>query len=123
MNTTKIIYWLTTGLFTIQFTITAILNLMHHPEAMTTIRLLGYPDYIASFIGGAKLLGLAVIFVPQLKRWREWGYAGLIIDAALAFYSFAASGNVKPAMIAAAVAITLLFTSLIFGNRLLLQKK
>lgn len=118
MNTTKIIYWLATGIFTIQFTATAILNLMHHPEAMTTIRLLGYPDYVAGFIGGAKLLGLAVIFVPALRRWLEWGYAGLVIDAALAFYSFAASGNTKPEMFASLVAITLLFTSFLLRKQI-----
>lgn len=122
MNSTKIIYWITTGLFGAQFSITAVLNLLHHPEAMTTIRLLGYPDYVATFIGSAKLLGLAVIFVPQLKRWREWGYAGLVIDAVLAFYSFAASGNLRPEMAGSVVAIALLFTSLLFGERLLVQR-
>lgn len=118
MNLTKIIYWITTGLFAAQFTITAVLNLLRHPDAMATIRLLGYPDYVATFIGSAKLLGLAVIFIPPLKRWREWGYAGLCIDAALALYSFVASGNTRPEMAAALVAIVLLFTSLILGQKI-----
>ena len=41
---------------------------------------LGYPAYLASLLGAAKLLGVIALGVPGLPRLKEWAYAGFSFD-------------------------------------------
>ena len=48
---------------------------------------LGYPIYLAPFLGVARILGLVAILTPKYPRLKEWAYAGLAFDIIGAIYS------------------------------------
>jgi len=41
---------------------------------------LGYPAYLSTILGGAKILAAVVIAAPRLPRLKEWAYAGVLIN-------------------------------------------
>lgn len=91
MKTTKILYWVFTGLFAFMMLGSAIPDIISMPMAVKGIHDgLGYPVYFVPFIGVAKALGVIAILVPGFPRLREWAYAGLVFDLIAAAYSLMA---------------------------------
>jgi uncharacterized membrane protein YphA (DoxX/SURF4 family) len=41
---------------------------------------LGYPEYLLTILGIAKLLGVAALLYPGMPRLKEWAYAGFAFD-------------------------------------------
>ncbi len=77
----NISYWIFTGLFAGFMIFSAIPDLMVTSQAVDIVSTqLGYPKYIISFLGVAKLLGAIAILVPGYPRLKEWAYAGLVFD-------------------------------------------
>ncbi|RPD38636.1 DoxX family protein [Chitinophaga barathri] len=93
MKKTKIFYWIVTGLMAAFMGLGAIYDASGAPEAVAYVTKLGYPAYIAQFLGVAKILGLIAILVPGFPRLKEWAYAGLIFDLIGAMYSHFMSGD------------------------------
>jgi uncharacterized membrane protein YphA (DoxX/SURF4 family) len=61
---------------------------------------LGYPSYMISFIGVAKLLGVIAILIPGFPRIKEWAYSGLFFDLVGATYSaIAVNGFMLPMLV------------------------
>ena len=88
MKTTKILYWVFTGLFAFMMFGSAIPDVISHPEAVKGMHDgLGYPLYFVPFIGVAKVLGVIAILIPGYPRLKEWAYAGLMFDLIGATYS------------------------------------
>jgi DoxX-like protein len=56
------------------------MDLLHLPPFFPVLLDLGYPAYLASILGVAKLLATAVILAPRLPRLKEWAYAGIVIN-------------------------------------------
>jgi uncharacterized membrane protein YphA (DoxX/SURF4 family) len=54
---------------------------------------LGYPAYLATILGTAKILGGLVIAAPRLARLKEWAYAGILINMLGATASYLATGG------------------------------
>ena len=45
------------------------------------IKHLGYPEYFGNALVVFKILGVLALVIPQVpKRFKEWAYAGFIID-------------------------------------------
>jgi uncharacterized membrane protein len=81
-------YWIVTGLFAAFMLMSGIQNAMATPESVKLISTdLGYPLYFSSFIGVAKIIGVIGILLPNLRRLKEWAYAGLFFDLFSATYS------------------------------------
>jgi uncharacterized membrane protein YphA (DoxX/SURF4 family) len=61
---------------------------------------LGYPSYLATILGIAKIIAAVVLLSPGLPRLKEWAYAGVMINMLGAFASQAAThqsvGNLIP---------------------------
>jgi uncharacterized membrane protein YphA (DoxX/SURF4 family) len=70
---------------------------------------LGYPSYLATVLGIAKVLAAAVLLAPRLPRLKEWAYAGIMINMAGAAASYIATGrpvtNLTPPAAIAALAL------------------
>lgn len=93
MKKTKILYWIFTVLFAGFMIFSAIPDALSTKEAIGIMHdFLGYPVYIISFIGVAKLLGAIAILIPGFNRLKEWAYAGLIFDLLGATYSIIVMG-------------------------------
>lgn len=69
-------------------------NLVHSESSMEVFRRLGYPDYFASLLGGAQVLGALTVLLPLSRiprTLREWAYAGLTFDVIAAIFSILAT--------------------------------
>jgi uncharacterized membrane protein YphA (DoxX/SURF4 family) len=90
----KIGYWVTTGLVALALAPGGIADVMMIPDVIAAMDALGFPHYIAPFIGVAKILGAIAILAPKFPRLKEWAYAGIAVDLLGASYSHAAIGDV-----------------------------
>ena len=52
---------------------------------------LGYPSYLSTILGIAKLIAAAVLLAPRLPRLKEWAYAGVVINMTGAAASYVAA--------------------------------
>jgi hypothetical protein len=93
MKNLKIYYWVSTIVFAGFMAFTAVPDVLKSEDAMKFIMALGYPDYFVPFIGVAKILGSLAICLPQLKKIKEWAYAGLFFDLIAAGYSILMVGG------------------------------
>lgn len=121
MKKIKILYWVFTILFAGLMIFSAIPNAMTNEDSIKFLHdMLGYPVYIISFIGVAKLLGSIVILIPGLNKIKEWAYAGLFFDLIGAVYSAIAvsKGAVDPKMLFMLVWIVPGVLSYIFWNKM-----
>ncbi len=100
-NTTKTLYWVFTVIFAGLMIFSSVGGI--EPNAQTVEVLhkgLGYPIYFIQFISIAKIIGSIAILIPGLKTIKEWAYAGLFFDLAVAIYSgIAVSGKFDPMML------------------------
>ena len=93
MKKTKIIYWIFTAPFAAFMLFSAVPDALSTKEAIDFMTHLGYPVYIISFLGVAKILGVIAILIPGFPRIKEWAYAGLAFDLIGALYSLIALGD------------------------------
>ena len=97
-KTNKLIYWISTIIFSALMIFSSIGGLQPSPQAVQLIHEgLGYPVYFIQFISIAKLVGAIIILIPGLGWIKDWAYAGLFFDLGGAIYSgIAASGKFDP---------------------------
>jgi hypothetical protein len=87
MNKRNIGYWAATGLLCLVYTGSGIADLAGASRVMTTVAHLGYPAYLPTLLGAAKLLAVATLLSPGRARLKEWAYAGVAIDLTGALFS------------------------------------
>ena len=80
MNKRLIGYWLATALFCLAMTAGGIMNLMRAEMQKEAMAALGYPDYLMTILGVAKMLGVIALFIPGVPLLKEWAYAGFTFD-------------------------------------------
>jgi hypothetical protein len=68
-------------------------ELRHAPEFLEGARRLGYPDYLLTLLGAAKLVGAPLLLVQRFPHLKEWVYAGFAFDFGGAIFSHTASGD------------------------------
>ena len=93
-RTTRIVYWTSTILFLVPQVWSAIQMLSRAPKMTETLSGLGYPLYVMTLLGAAKLMGAAAILLfDRWPRIKEWAYAGFTFDVIGAFFSHLAHGD------------------------------
>jgi hypothetical protein len=80
--------------------------------------MLGYPQYLNSILGVAKILGVIAVVQPVYKTIKEWAYAGFTID----FIGAMVSGIYATDSIAIVV-VPLVFLAVMFLSYFLWKKK
>ena len=78
-------YWVTTVLFCAVMIAGAIVDLLRAEPQRMAMEALGYPIYLLTVLGIAKLLGVIAVLAPSLPQLKEWAYAGftfLLVGAA-----------------------------------------
>ncbi len=60
---------------------------MHMPDAVKSFQHLGYPEYLLTFLGFAKVLSVVGLWTPGFNRLREWAYAGIFFVISGALFS------------------------------------
>lgn len=93
MKTTKIVYWVSTGLLSLMMGFAAF-NYFTNPEMEANFAHLGFPGYFRVELGIAKLLGALALIVPLVpSRLKEWAYAGFTINFVSALVAHLALGD------------------------------
>lgn len=84
-------YWGTTALFCIAFVGGGFSHLLHTDYMTENMTQLGYPAYVMTIVGVAKLLGVIALAIPARPFLKEWAYAGFAFDliGAIASHNFA----------------------------------
>ena len=113
----KIIYWTSTGLFSLFMLSSAIPNLLRAAEWVEVFTALGYPLYLLPFLGVAKLLGVIALMVPGFPKLKEWAYAGFTFNLSGAIYSGIAASGFDPKMLVLLVPIAMGVVSYLFHRK------
>ena len=91
MKTTKIIYWITTGIICL-FSLGAVQ--MNSQMAIDGANHLLIPRYLGLEVSIGQLIGLVLLIVPAVPaRFKEWGYVGFGILYITAFIGHLAVGD------------------------------
>ena len=92
-------YWIVTVLFCLIFTLAGVANLMRVEFQREAIEGLGYPVYLMTILGVAKVLGVIALLVPGRPILKEWAYAGFTFDMLGAAASHAFAGDTLPSIV------------------------
>jgi hypothetical protein len=103
--------WVVTGLMAALMLLAAVPDVLQVPEAMTVFKHLGYPPYLLLFLGTAKILGVAAVLIPGVRRLKEWAFAGLTFDLLGALYSHLSVNDPPSAWLPAVVGLVLMAAS------------
>jgi hypothetical protein len=111
MTTRTLLRWTPTGLMAALLVLSAVPDVLRVPGAVSVFGHLGYPAYLLPFLGTAKLLGVAVVLAPGLRRIKEWAFAGLTFDLIGALYSHLSVGDPPRVWLPAAAGLALMVGS------------
>src|SRR5579871_873521 len=93
-KTAKVIYWIATGLTVFVMGSGGVMMALGMQGNVQGILELGYPAYLCTILGPAKILGcIALLFGNRFPTLKEWAYAGLSFDLLGASASYALHGN------------------------------
>ena len=92
-KTIRIIYWVLTILFSLFMLFSGVSEIMQTEQAKEIMKHLGYPIYVNTIIGAAKILGALAILQWRFQILKEWAYAGFTIDFIGASASFYFAGD------------------------------
>jgi uncharacterized membrane protein len=110
-KTTNVVYWISTALVALMMLQGGISEVLRTEGSLQIMRALGYPDYLNTILGIAKLLGVAAILLPVPRTLREWAYAGFTFDVGGAIASFVAAGMVNWTLLIPIISLALVLTS------------
>ena len=117
MKSTKIIYWVTTGIICL-FSLSAIQ--MNSKMAIDGSSHLLIPRYLALEVSIGQLIGLVLLIVPAIpKRFKEWAYVGYGIMYLTAFNAHISVGDaIAPFGVMSLVFFALLVCSYVCFHKL-----
>jgi DoxX-like family len=96
-------YWVITTVVVGECVVGGTLDLFRMAPFYPTMIDLGYPGYLATILGTAKILAAVVLAAPRLPRLKEWAYAGIVINMVGAATSHVAMHQAITNLIAPAV--------------------
>lgn len=90
-KTIKALYWVFTIILALLLLFDGIGGITRQQAGQEVMRHLGYPMYLLSIVGTAKLLAVVAILQNRFKTIKEWAYAGVVINhfGAAASHAFA----------------------------------
>jgi uncharacterized membrane protein YphA (DoxX/SURF4 family) len=98
-------YWAVTAVVVGECVVGGTMDLLRMAPFYPMMIDLGYPSYLATILGTAKIIAAVVLLAPGLPRLKEWAYAGIVINMVGAAASYvgrhqAVTNLVPPAMFA-----------------------
>lgn len=73
-------YWVFTTIIVAESLVGGLADLLRLDPFFPLLTKLGYPAYLATILGIAKILGGLTVAAPRLPRLKEWAYAGILIN-------------------------------------------
>ncbi|MFK8037472.1 MAG: DoxX family protein [Crocinitomicaceae bacterium] len=111
MKTTKIIYWISTGLLSALLLMSAGMYIFNNAEIQTTFENLGFPTFIIYPLAIAKIIGVVVLLMPKPTFLKDMAYSAIFFNILLAFGAHVNVGDDE--QMGAVIAFILLATSFI----------
>jgi DoxX-like family len=96
-------YWVVTGIVVGECAIGGVMDLFRMAPFYPVMIELGYPGYLATIMGTAKIIAAVVVLAPRLPRLKEWAYAGIVINMIGAAASHVAMRQALTTLIAPAM--------------------
>lgn len=118
MKTQKVIYKISVGLLVVLFGFGGVSNILKMPEAKASLELLGYPNYFGSMLGIAQLLGIILLLIPGMMRFREIVFFGFFINLTSALVSHLIVEGIVPVVGIILFALCVLVTAFTLSLRL-----
>ena len=88
--TRRVLYWFFTILLALWLLAGGSFDVVRASGAVAILRVLGYPAYLCTILGVAKLLAVPALLQRRAKVLCEWAYAGVTFDGLGAFFSHVA---------------------------------
>ena len=107
MDRTTLGYWIATGLFCLAFAGGGLAHFTHQPMMAEGMERLGFPAYVMTILGAAKLLGVAALLAPARPLLKEWAYAGFSFNLLGALASHAFAGDPARELVGPAVLLVI----------------
>jgi len=89
----KTSYWIATGVFAVLLVMDGLGGVMQAEAGKEALAHLGYPLYLLTIMGVAKILAAVAILQTRFYTVKEWAFAGFVISCVGAFWSRAAVGD------------------------------
>lgn len=109
-GTRPVVYWVSTGAIAAEALAGGVLDLVRYGPYLRTLTDLGYPAYLATIMGVAKVASGVVVLAPGLPRLKEWAYAGILVNmlgaAASQLLGAHSAAAALPPLLLGAVAVT-----------------
>jgi hypothetical protein len=105
------VYWVFTLLLVLWLVAGGSFDLARASGAIAILRTLGYPPYLCTILGVAKLLAVPALLYSGAGRIQEWAYAGVAFDGIGAFLSHVAVHDTAGATLAPLLFLTFMTIS------------
>ena len=117
MKYSQAAYWILTGLFCLAMGAGGTMNLLRIEAQQEAMASLGYPHYLMTILGVAKVAGVIALVIPGMPLLKEWAYAGFTFDLLGASASHAFSQHALPEIIVPLVLLVIAAGSILFKTR------
>jgi|SRR6476469_1518265 len=117
MKNRPVLFWTLTLLFAALMLVDGVAGLLRLPDGEVAMRQLGYPVYLLSIVGLAKVLGALALAQPWLRTLKEWAFAGFTINFLGAAASWALAGQGAAFVLPPLVMLALLLGLYAFWKR------
>jgi hypothetical protein len=116
-RTIRILYRSITILFALFFLMDGAMGIMHVEEGQEIMRHLGYPVYVLTILGIAKVSGALALLQTKYSLLNEWAYAGFTFHFLGACLSRAFIGDSAGLVLSPLVFMGVMFLSYYFWKR------
>jgi hypothetical protein len=93
MKSLRTWYWVATGAFCAYLLFAGVADVSHYGSGAEVFMRLGYPLYVMTIVGTAKILAAFAIIQTKWKTLKEWAFAGYTVDCIGAFASHYFAGD------------------------------
>ena len=121
-KSTKIIYYVFTGLYTLGMVPSILMYFFNTAEVSKTFVKLGFPAGLIIPLGIAKLLGVIAIWGIKSRVIKELAYAGFAVDLCLASISHVLAKDELSFAITPLVFLVILIVSFVYHRKLFVAK-
>lgn len=118
MKKEKIIFWITTGIFSLMMLFSAY-KYLTADEMKAAFDYLGFPDYFRIELAVAKILGVLALLLPFVPQgFKQFAYAGFTVNLISAFIAHASKGDPAQTTIMPLIILVVLAVSYLYCNKL-----
>lgn len=116
-------YWIVTVILVLFMLMDGIGGVTHQQAGVESITHLGYPEYLLTIVGVAKLAGAIAIIQNRFITIKEWAYAGFTINCIGAFLSWYFTDHFSGTTFFPLIVLLIMFLSYFLWKKLPAQQQ